>query len=294
MNSLSRVLNYIHPSIKELINAFSFRDHITEIRLSRAQKPLVCTPYDIKVLDGLWNDEGVFDYSVNAITGGNLYSVIDKVKDGYITLPGGHRAGICASAVTMGKDVCNIKDISSICFRIAREIKGCGNDITAEILQDSGNSSVLVASPPGYGKTTVLRDICRVLSGGKMDGNIRKVGISDERGEIAAMHMGVPSFDIGYGAFVCDGYPKVLAISMMLRTMSPDFIVTDEIGSSEDFEAIYAASRCGVGVVASIHATEILDLRTRFGEKIRCFDKIFFIGNKQRGHKTYGRDKGDY
>ncbi len=294
MNSLSRLLTYIHPRIGDILSTFPLGEEVNEIRLGRAQKPLVCTPCGIKVLDGLWDDESIFDYSVNAITGGNLYSVIDRVIDGYITLPGGHRAGLCASAITKGKEVCNVKDISSICFRIAREVKGCGNDIAIEILQSNDNSSLLIASPPGYGKTTILRDICRVLSGGTIDGNIRKVGISDERGEIAAMDRGIPSFDLGYCSFVCDSYPKTLAISMMLRTMSPDFIVTDEIGTNEDFESICTASRCGVGVAASIHAMDLSDLRTRFGEKLKSFDKIIFISNKQRGHKTYRRDKGDY
>lgn len=294
MNSLNEVLTYIHPAIGEAVRSLPFKENITEIRLNCMRSPLVCTEKKVSILHGDFCDESYFRYSVNAITGGNLYSVGDKMKSGFITLPGGHRVGLCAGAVTNDTQVCNVKDISSLCFRVAKEIKGTGRSIACEMISASLPVAVLIASPPGYGKTTILRDICANLSGGSLDGIIRKVGVCDERSEIAAMCNGVPAFDIGPGAFVYDGYPKSSAIMMMLRTMCPDVIITDEIGTDDDFMAICTASRCGVSVVASVHGGDTADLRTRLGKNLINFDAVYFIGDKRPGYKVYRRDKGDY
>ena len=228
------------------------------------------------------------------LTGGSIYSVSDHLAEGYITLTGGHRVGVMGTAVVRGNGISHIRQISAINFRISREVRGCCLPIVNELETCGRIANILIASPPGCGKTTYLRDLCRIISNGELSCGIRRVGIADERGEIAAVKDGIPGYDVGVGSFVCDGYPKALAMMAMLRSMSPDVIATDEIGTREDFDALAKALCCGVSVIATAHAGDLCDLKRRFENELNSFDKIVLLKERGRVSRIYRRGENGY
>lgn len=299
LDSMSDISPYIHSDIVRSLTAYKSLCDITEIRLA-INKPVIVSQrgciHFLRDMSGevVISDKASFMYTVNKLCGGSLYSISESLKKGFVTIEGGHRVGICGSAVMTGAAIENIKDISALCFRICREIKGCAKDIYKDICREKIFPSCIIASPPGYGKTTVLRDLCRLIATGSAANPPRKVGIADERCEIAAMYGGVSNFELGDCTFVCSGYPKTDAMLLMLRSMSPDVIVTDEIGADEEFRAAQQIKKCGVSVIASVHAFDLEDIIFRFGSNIKSFDCIFFIQDKKTGHTLYRRCNGDY
>ncbi len=233
---------------------------------------------------------------VDTVTRGSMYSVNETIKRGFVTVRGGHRIGFCGTAVSGEGGVRHIKDISSVCIRISRSVKASAAKIKDELCTKKRVYNVLIASPPGCGKTTVLRDACRMLADGELPCGMQKVGIADERSEIAAVYEAVPQHDVGCCSFVCDGYNKAEAMQMMLRSMSPNVIATDEIGSEADFAAVRTALKSGVSVIATAHADTIDDLCFKYGaQNIRqCFEKIVFLRAKGVTGKIYRRDNNDY
>lgn len=299
MDKLSDIRDYIPKNVWDAIKSLYDGERINEIRF-RLMSPVLITvenrTFHLKDRHGnvVIGDKVVFDYIVNKLSGGSLYSVNENIKQGFVTLPGGHRVGVCGSAVCDEGGIRHIKNVSSLCFRVCREIVGCSEEIIEEVNCGSKVYNTLIASPPGCGKTTLLRDLCRVLGSGYAKCGIKCIGVADERSEIASINKGVACFDVGDATFICDGYAKTYAMNLMLRTMSPDVIVCDEIGSKEDFNAVRACLKCGVNIIATAHATDFNDLSDRFGEDIRCFEKIIFLKNRGEVFKVCRRSRGDY
>lgn len=182
----------------------------------------------------------------------SVYAHQNEIRQGYLTYRGGHRAGLCGSAVTDGEQIVSIRDISSMNLRIARQIYGAASPLIAQLGSRLGEG-LLLAGPPGCGKTTLLRDICRQISQGVL-GNQRRVAVVDERGEIAASYCGEPQNDLGPCCDVLDGYPKGDGILQAIRCLSPSVVVCDEIGNQKEIEAIEQGINAGVSLIASIHA----------------------------------------
>lgn len=195
------------------------------------------------------------------ICGASIHSHQNEIKNGFVTLPGGHRAGICGTAVVLDGEVTNIRDISSINLRIAREIKGAADSVIGAVLKGGSARGTLIVGPPGCGKTTVLRDLARQLSGGRY--GYFRVAVVDERGEIAAATGGIPRNDLGPCCDVLDGYPKGEGFTQALRALSPDIIICDEIGTQDDAKSVEMSLNAGVTVIASAHAGNIGELLTR-------------------------------
>lgn len=199
---------------------------------------------------------GDIEQTVKEICNYSIYSFQNQIKNGFITLKGGHRAGICGTAVISSSEIINIRDISSINIRIAKEVKGCCDPIVKRLGINLTQS--IIAGPPSSGKTTFLRDIARKLSLGEA-GEPQKVAIIDERSEIAAVYRGIPQCDIGF-CDVLNGYPKDLGILQATRVLSPNVIICDEIGSDNEALLIKQGLNCGVGVIAGIHAGTLEDI----------------------------------
>lgn len=202
-------------------------------------------------------DASIMAEAVRLVTGSSVYALERELTQGFVTLPGGHRVGLVGRAVLDGGRVRTQVDFGSLNYRVARSLPGVADAVMPTVLRRGLHDiRALVLSPPGDGKTTLLRDIARQLASG--DGRTRppmRVGVVDERSEIAACACGVPGHDVGFMCDVIDGCPKGEGIGMLIRSMAPQVIVTDEIGSDNDAAAIADSARCGVGIVASAHAS---------------------------------------
>lgn len=190
--------------------------------------------------------------TVQSICGYSVYSHQNELTNGFLTLRGGHRAGVCGTAVCHGGQLENIRDISTVCLRVSREYPGCAD----LLLRRYTSGGMLICGEPCSGKTTLLRDLARQLS------CRLRVSLMDERGELAAVLNGEPQNDVG----MCDvynGYRKATAMRQALRSMAPQVIICDEIGSPEDASAVAECQRSGVDVIATVHAGSAEELYHR-------------------------------
>ncbi|HBQ63362.1 MAG TPA: stage III sporulation protein AA [Clostridiales bacterium] len=261
-NGLEQVMGYLPLRLCAVLKEAAAADlsGLEEIRL-RAGKPfMLCTGSgdfffsEHRKFSSVLPEKPVMVWQndisscISALFENSVYALNHELKNGYLTLKGGHRAGFCGRAVLSEGSLAGIKEFSSINFRIAREHKGCGLKVERFLRTGPGRiQNALIISPPQCGKTTLLRDLARILGGSV------KVGIIDERSEIAGCVHGIPSFDVGLRTDILDGCPKRQGMEILLRAMSPDVIITDEIGNSGDREALMAAVNAGAGVVASAH-----------------------------------------
>ncbi len=189
----------------------------------------------------------------------SIHTCTDSLRQGFLTIRGGHRIGVCGQTAVQDGNVLSFRSISSLNIRIARQIKGVASPELLQQLSDGTHlHNALFLSPPGWGKTTLLRDIARQLS----DAHVR-TAIADERSELAALHHGVPQFDVGRHTDVIDGCPKAQAAMMLVKTMSPHVLVLDEITSEADIFAAECAAHCGTAVLASAHAWDLEDFQLR-------------------------------
>ncbi len=227
--------------------------------------------------------------TLELISSYSLYAFEEELKQGFLTLPGGHRVGLAGRAVLERGRVKILRDISSLNFRVARQIKGAGEKVLG-FLFDRRNGRVyhtLVISPPQAGKTTLLRDLARLISEGAgiLGQAGKKVGIVDERSEIAGCFQGVPQLDIGTRTDVLDACPKAEGIMLMLRSLSPQVIVTDELGRAEDVQAIAEAVSAGVSVITSVHGSSLEEICQRpfLGELLQnnYFERLIFLSNSR-------------
>lgn len=195
-------------------------------------------------------------------TQSSIHTVLDQVRHGFVTIRGGHRVGLCGTAVVKDGQICNLREISSLNIRIARQITGIGEEAVRALKKDGEMPSVLILAPPGAGKTTLLRDMIRCLSDG-VCGAAMRVGVADERGELGAIWHGVPQLDLGAHTDIMDGCGKSDGLMMLLRGMNPQVIAVDEITAPEDILALESAAGCGAKILATAHGRTAEDLKRR-------------------------------
>lgn len=193
---------------------------------------------------------------VERATSASVHTAQSSIAKGFINCSGGIRIGLCGTGVIDRGEVRGMRAISSLAIRIPHEIRGCGQAVIDRLAASSGN--VLILSPPGYGKTTFLRECIRQMSDAG-----QRVSVADERGELAAVYRGIPQFDLGKSSDVMSDVPKAQAVMMLLRAMNPQVIAMDEISSPEDIGAAETASGCGVRIIATAHAAGRLELQVR-------------------------------
>ena len=226
----------------------------------------------------------------NIVTGFSRYAALETLKKGYLTAEGGFRVGVTGFAVRQGGEITALRDFSSMSIRIAREQIGLAEDLCCELLQEGGPFGTLIAAAPGLGKTTLLRDMVRSLSYGPKGFQSFRVGLVDERGEIAAMHRGVPQLDVGPHTDVLDACPKAEGIELLLRAMNPQVIAVDEITAAEDIAAMSRAANCGVSMIATIHAADRQELLAkplfRRLQRQKVFRKLITI-RADHGERRY-------
>lgn len=199
----------------------------------------------------------------DTVTGYSRYAASESMGKGYLVGRGGFRVGLCGTVVLRDGVGVNLRDISSASVRISRQAAGLCRDMTQLLPEGESFQSTLIAAPPGAGKTTLLREMVAALSNGSEERAPLRVGIVDERGELAGMYRGVPQLDVGFHTDVLDGCPKALGIPMLLRSANPQVIAVDEITAEEDLAAMAAAANCGVALLATIHALDGEELRRK-------------------------------
>lgn len=195
--------------------------------------------------------------TLERMTQSSLYAAEEELKQGFLTLPGGHRVGVTGEAIIKNGSVQNLKHISGLNIRLALEISGQATRILSRLIREDGSLfHTLILSPPRAGKTTLLRDLIRCLSDGVPGTHFKgqTVGVVDERGEIAGMWQGQPTYNLGCRTDVLDGCPKAVGMSMLIRSMSPRVVAVDELGHPQDVEAVLDALRTGVSVLSTAHA----------------------------------------
>lgn len=192
----------------------------------------------------------------------SLHSVQEQLSRGFLTLAGGHRVGLCGTVVKEEGKITHIKEISSISIRIAGENLGIGEEILPFLMDEQNFSNTLILAPPGEGKTTLLRDVIRCISDGRGISPLR-VGVVDQRSELASLLHGTPRFDLGERTDILDACDKREGMMMLLRSMNPQVLAVDEITESEDVEALRQAIGCGVKLLATAHGKDVSDLKRR-------------------------------
>lgn len=248
---------------------------LEEIRL-RAGKPVL-----IKLHGGEYflTSEGGLDRSVRCayiagkddldailqqVCHASVYAYEDEIRQGFLTVPGGHRIGIAGQAVLAENGrLRTLKHISAMNIRISHEIRGAADKVLASLYKNGYLCNTLIVSPPGCGKTTLLRDLIRQISNGNSYGNGMTVGVVDERCEIAGSYMGEAQNDLGIRTDVLDACPKVHGMMMLIRSMTPQVVAIDEVGNMEDVQALQRVSACGCRLLATIHGFGMEEVRKR-------------------------------
>jgi stage III sporulation protein AA len=271
--ALKEVLRYIPQRFRNSLCKLP-HENIQELRL-RINKPFGVVVLgkeryltNVGTLTEDYN-EGVFCtkqdilQSFDSVCNHSVHSYARELSQGYITIEGGNRVGLCGTYVYKGNEIHTVKEVSSLNFRLANQVLGCAEPLY-HLADFSTPKGLLIIGKPLSAKTTTLRDLCRLL------GNRYKVSLVDERSEIASVYNGIPQNDVGLKVDVFNDYPKSIAINSAVRTMSPDVIICDEIGTSEDFKAVISGGVCGVKFICTAHAESIQQVM-----KLETFRELF-------------------
>ena len=284
------IIKYLPKRLRKYIFCVNLSE-VEEIRLRRGQPLTICgsggnffVSERGSVSKIILNAVSVTDDDINdaisLLSQSSLYAVEESLKNGYITVDGGNRVGICGHTEVIDGKTKSISKFSGLNYRLAREVLGIGNDLANKIENGGNLLNTLIISPPGCGKTTLLRDIIRELSNKGY-----KSSVVDERTEISALHDGYTGFNLGFSSDVIEGIGKEEGFSIMLRSMSPDIIATDEIGCSTDYDTVIKAKNFGVCVIATAHAKSADDIKQANELLYNAFDFIITLG-RSRGVGT--------
>ncbi|ANB60221.1 stage III sporulation protein AA [Anoxybacteroides amylolyticum] len=288
------IIDVLPKTIADVLEKWSFpwKNEIEEIRL-RVQRPLEVIakgtpyflPYEVTAEDGV--------QLLNKLSHYSIYAMEEELKRGFITIQGGHRVGLAGKVITDGGSVKAIRYVTSFNIRVAKQKIGIAQPLIPYVYNGRWRHTMIIGSPQ-TGKTTLLRDIARTISSGVPAKNIpaQKVSIIDERSEIAGCVKGIPQFELGSRVDVLDACPKAEGMMMMIRSMSPDVLVVDEIGRLEDSEAILEAVRAGVCVWTTVHGKDWDDVINRPTLRAlieqRVFERFIELTN-ERGPGTVSR-----
>nr|WP_108025552.1 stage III sporulation protein AA [Melghirimyces profundicolus] len=274
---MSPILDVLPLSIRGVVEFLPKREkkQLEEIRIRQGRPLEVVLPFRsgfvtpegrlaVREEEAYHPDSEDCEKMLNLISNHSLYALEEELRRGYVTIEGGHRIGLTGRVVVESGKVKHIREVTGFNVRIARQVKGAARHLLPRIFQRGTLFNLLIVSPPQCGKTTLLRDLARIVSSGE-GMPARKVGVVDERSEIAGCVDGVPQHEMGPRTDVLDGCPKAEGMMMMIRSMSPDLLVVDEIGRKEDSEAVFEAVHAGVHLFTTAHGHSMEEICRRPG-----------------------------
>lgn len=301
MDKKDELIKIFSKNIRNILGRVTedFED-VQEIRL-RVQAPLLVIyknreyylardgRLDLKPSDAYYVSRDEMRETMEYISNYSLYAFEEEMKQGFITIQGGHRIGIAGKTIVDDNGIRSMKYISFINVRLSHQVKGCATPVLPYLYQSGDILHTLIISPPRCGKTTLLRDLIRQISNG--DGRVpgMTVGVIDERSEIGACYLGVPQNELGIRTDILDCCPKAKGMMMLIRTMSPRVIAVDEIGSREDLEAMEYVMNCGCKLIATVHGNSVEDIKQkpvlRKLVQERIFERYIVLDNRGKiGH----------
>ena len=288
-------LQFFSSHIREILQKSGVcQEKLQEIRM-RAERPLLIW-YEGKEYalteDGNLTGEPDRGYRVSredlrgtleCISGYSLYAFDEEMKQGFITVSGGHRVGLAGKIIMEDGKIRGIRHISFLNIRLSHQIRGCADRVLPWVIDQGEVCHTLIVSPPRCGKTTLLRDLIRQISDGSVYAAGRTVGVVDERSEIGGSCLGILQNDLGIRTDVLDCCTKAEGMMMLLRSMAPQVIAVDEIGSERDSQAIGSVIHCGCRLLATAHGNSLEDIRRRpllaqlLDEQV--FERYIILGN---------------
>lgn len=279
-----QIMNILSKDVKGVLEQENLQfDYLQEIRL-RAGYPIILL-YDgkEKILPMKVSERGIRE-TLDYVSNYSLYAYENELKQGFITIEGGHRVGMAGQVLIENGRVKNLKQISSLNVRVSHEIVGCADKLFPYITHNKQMYHTLLISPPRCGKTTLLRDLIRQISDGNEWVKGCTVGVVDERSELAGCYQGIPQNHMGMRTDVLDGCPKADGMLMLIRSMSPQVVAVDEIGAPEDIQAIKYAMHCGCKMIATVHGESLEELQRKplLEQMMReqCFERYVLLCNR--------------
>ena len=261
--TIACILEVIPARLAQIIGRYIRTENVEEIRF-RINRPVQLLASD---KDVLLTQYGTFSYSessalLHRLCMGSVYALEDELVKGYVTITGGARVGLCGRPVVEHGRIVKLTDIQGFNIRIPYEAYGCAEPLVNAFIMDGRPATTIIAAPPGVGKTTFLRDLARCLSDGKGIERGYRTAIADERNELSGSVEAVPMLDIGARTDVMSLAAKSESIPMLIRSMNPEVVLTDEIMTDDDYDAISDAACHGVSIIATVHARSFREMRS--------------------------------
>lgn len=264
ISAFRQAAGVLPPGLRGQVMDLSWEDQGRgeELRLRAGFPVSVVFPEGERSLGGKCVEPEELELLLERASGASVHSVLEQLREGFVTIAGGHRIGFCGTTVVEQGGITFLRDLSSACVRVARQFPGLAREVAPRLFEDGVLQSTLILAPPGGGKTSLLRDLIRTLSDGE-GVPAHRIGVVDPRGELGAAFRGKAQLDLGSRTDLLNACPKAQGLLLLLRSMNPQVLAVDEVTAPEDVLALLDAAGCGVALLATVHGGDRGDLKRR-------------------------------